>query len=176
MADAAPAPPLLLASRSPQRRAILEQLGLPFEVVAPQYDEEHLEGVDAAELVRTHARAKARSVADAAGDRPVLGVDTEVVLDGRTYGKPGDATEAEAIGEGGKSFRELVSELEPQFPIEAIEEALKRLLDAYPTGGTPVDEITDKVTLVASDTVREDAGMIRLDPGQKRTSTPSGRG
>jgi oxazoline/thiazoline synthase len=36
---------------------------------------------------------------------------------------------AEAIGEGGKSFRELVSELEQHFPSEAIEEALKRLLD-----------------------------------------------
>jgi septum formation protein len=105
VADAAPAPPLLLASRSPQRRAILEQLGIPFEVVAPPYDEEPVEGVDAAELVRAHARAKARSVAEGSGDRPVLGVDTEVVLDGRIYGKPGDATEAEGMLEhlGGKT-------------------------------------------------------------------------
>ena len=97
MADAAPAPPLLLASRSPQRRAILEQLGIPFDAVPPRYDEEPEQGVDAVELVRTHARAKARSVADDAGDRPVLGVDTEVVLDGRIYGKPNDATDAEVM-------------------------------------------------------------------------------
>ncbi|MBA2359109.1 MAG: Maf family protein, partial [Actinobacteria bacterium] len=37
--SASPAPPLLLASTSPQRRAILEQLGLPFEVAAPRYEE-----------------------------------------------------------------------------------------------------------------------------------------
>lgn len=105
MADAAPAPPLLLASRSPQRRAILEQLAIPFDVVMPSYDEQPLAGLDAVELVRVHAREKARSVADLAGDRPVLGVDTEVVLDGRIYGKPGDATDAEAMLEalGGRT-------------------------------------------------------------------------
>jgi nucleoside triphosphate pyrophosphatase len=105
VADAAPAAPLLLASRSPQRRAILEQLGIPFDVVAPRYDEEPVQAVDAVELVRLHARAKAASVSDEAGDRPVLGVDTEVVLDGRIYGKPGDATAAETMLEalGGRT-------------------------------------------------------------------------
>jgi len=44
--------------------------------------------------VRIHAAGKARSVAESAGDRPVLGVDTEVVLDGRVYGKPSTAEEA----------------------------------------------------------------------------------
>lgn len=94
--SAPPAPPLLLASRSPQRRAILEQLAIPFEAVVPQYDEE-LTGADPVAEVERHAQGKARSVAGIAGDRPVLGVDTEVVLDGRVYGKPGDEAEAEAM-------------------------------------------------------------------------------
>ena len=94
--SAPPAPPLLLASRSPQRRAILEQLAVPFEAVVPQYDEE-LTGADPAAEVERHAQGKARAVAGIAGDRPVLGVDTEVVLDGRVYGKPGDEAEAEAM-------------------------------------------------------------------------------
>ena len=89
--------PLLLASTSPQRRAILEQLAIPFDVVAPDYVEHDPPGADAVELVREHARGKARSVAAEAGDRPVLGVDTTVVLDGRVYGKPADATEAELM-------------------------------------------------------------------------------
>jgi septum formation protein len=97
VADAAPAPPLLLASTSPQRRAILEQLGLPFDVVEPRYEEETPRAGDAVELVRRHAREKARSVAGDAGDRPVLGVDTAVVLGGRIYGKPADAGEAESM-------------------------------------------------------------------------------
>ena len=92
-----PAPPLLLASTSPQRRAILQQLGIPFDVVAPRYVEEDPPEADAVELVRGHAREKARSVAGEAGDRPVLGVDTAVVLQGRIYGKPEGAADAERM-------------------------------------------------------------------------------
>ncbi len=98
MADAPPAAPLLLASRSPQRRAILEQLGIPFDVVEPRYDEvPPPELADATEVVRKHAQGKARSVATGAGGRLVLGVDTEVVLQGRIFGKPADASEAEQM-------------------------------------------------------------------------------
>lgn len=98
MADAPPSPPLLLASRSPQRQAILHQLSIPFDVVAPRYEENWPDGkVNAVEVVREHARGKAESVAELADDRPVLGVDTAVVLGGRVFGKPKDATEAERM-------------------------------------------------------------------------------
>ena len=92
-----PAPPLLLASTSPQRRALLQQLGIPFDVVAPRYVEDDPPEADAVELVRGHAREKARSLAGDAGDRPVLGVDTAVVLQGRIYGKPASSAEAEQM-------------------------------------------------------------------------------
>jgi len=82
------APPLILASTSPQRRAILEQLGIPFVVVAPRYEEI---GDDPVE----HAAGKARSV-DGEG-RPVLGVDTDVFLDGRRLGKAETPAEAASM-------------------------------------------------------------------------------
>ena len=97
MADAPPATPLVLASSSPQRKAILEQLGIPFDVVPPHYDEQTPEIADAVEVVRGHAQGKARSVANEAGERPVLAVDTEVVLQGLIFGKPADASEAEQM-------------------------------------------------------------------------------
>jgi septum formation protein len=97
MADAPSAPPLLLASTSPQRRAILEQLGIPFDVAAPRYEEETPARADAVQIVREHAAGKARSVADDAGERPVVAVDTAVVLHGRIYGKPSGAGEAEEM-------------------------------------------------------------------------------
>jgi septum formation protein len=84
-----PAPPLILASTSPQRRAILTQLEIPFEVVAPDYDE--LPGTGPLE----RAAGKARSVQP--DERPVLGVDTEVVFDGELLGKPANETEAEGM-------------------------------------------------------------------------------
>jgi septum formation protein len=92
--SAPPAPPLLLASTSLQRRAILEQLGIPFDVVAPDYEEHDPPDADAVELVKEHSSGKARSVADQADGRPVLGVDTAVVLGGRLYGKPRNSEEA----------------------------------------------------------------------------------
>ena len=89
--------PILLASTSPQRRVILEQLGIPFDAVAPDYEEHDPPDADPVELVREHARGKARSVAAGASERPVLGVDTSVWLDGTVYGKPVDAADAERM-------------------------------------------------------------------------------
>jgi septum formation protein len=89
--------PLLLASTSPQRRVTLDQLGIPYEVLAPTYVEEDPPKANAVRLVREHARGKARSVAAQAGERPVLGVDTAVSLGGRIFGKPANATEAEQM-------------------------------------------------------------------------------
>lgn len=81
--------PLILASRSPQRRAILEQLGVSFRVEVP--DVEELEQGEPRAVVLENARRKAAAV----GGPRVLACDTEVVLDGRVYGKPADAAEAE---------------------------------------------------------------------------------
>jgi nucleoside triphosphate pyrophosphatase len=89
--------PLLLASTSPQRRMILDQLGIPYDVLAPTYVEEDPPKANAVRLVREHARGKARSVAAQAGERPVLGVDTAVSLGGKIFGKPANAAEAERM-------------------------------------------------------------------------------
>jgi septum formation protein len=83
---------LTLASTSPQRRAILEQLRIPFEVVEPGYVERDEPGLAPTELVRAHAEGKARSAHG--DDRVTLGVDTAVVLDGRVYGKPAGREDA----------------------------------------------------------------------------------
>jgi septum formation protein len=77
---------IVLASTSPQRSAILEQLGIPFEVLAPVFEED----TDGDPL--EHAAGKARSVDG--GDRPVLGVDTVVLCRGEQLGKPTDEVDA----------------------------------------------------------------------------------
>ena len=85
------AEPLILASRSPQRRAILQQLGVEFRVEPPEAEE--LTGGDARKVVVENSLRKERSVSGAR----VLGVDTAVVLDGRFFGKPRDEDEAETF-------------------------------------------------------------------------------
>ncbi|WP_081425351.1 Maf family protein [Conexibacter woesei] len=89
--------PLLLASRSPQRRAILTQLGIPFEVCPA--DVEELTDGDPSTVAVENARRKALALAGDARARTgavVLGVDTIVVLDGAVFGKPADAADARA--------------------------------------------------------------------------------
>ena len=79
---------LVLASRSPQRRAILEQLGVEFERRVPRV-EELAEG-DPREVVVENALRKARAVQG----ELVLGATRRWLLDGRVYGKPADEAEA----------------------------------------------------------------------------------
>jgi nucleoside triphosphate pyrophosphatase len=79
-------PSLVLASRSPQRRALLEQLGLEFDVVVPEVEELEAAPVDSAAV--ENARRKATAVAAQRPDGLVLGVDTMVALGHEIYGKP----------------------------------------------------------------------------------------
>ncbi len=83
------APVVVLASRSPQRRALLGTLGIEFRVVVA--------GVEEGSDVVVNARRKALAVAERVGvpsAGAVIGADTEVLLDGRALGKPGDADAA----------------------------------------------------------------------------------
>ena len=86
---------LTLASTSPQRRAILEQLHIPYTAVAPSYVEHDPPDAEPVALVRVHAEGKARSVH--AEGTVTLGVDTTVHLGGRTYGKAADREDARAM-------------------------------------------------------------------------------
>ena len=79
---------LILASASPRRAAILDQLGVPFEVTVPDV-EEGTDG-DPRTLVTENARRKAAAVEG----ELVLGADTTVALDGAILGKPRDEAEA----------------------------------------------------------------------------------
>ena len=83
---------ILLASRSPQRRALLADTGVAFRVAVA--------GVDEGDDPAANARAKARDVAVRLGvpaGGAVLGADTEVLHEGRALGKPAGPTEAAAM-------------------------------------------------------------------------------
>jgi len=81
----------VLASRSPQRRAILRQLGIEFDVRATDVDE--LSSGAPLQVARENARRKA---AAAGGGPDVLAADTLVALDGVIFGKPPDEAAARA--------------------------------------------------------------------------------
>jgi septum formation protein len=82
---------LVLASRSPQWRGILEALGVVFEVRVPEFEE--CESGDAERVALHNALGKASAV-NRAQNEIVLGVDTVVSLDDRLWGKPADDAQA----------------------------------------------------------------------------------
>ena len=83
-----PAPPLVLASSSPRRAALLALLGVAFRVEVPSVDETPLAGEPARDYVARLAREKAADVL--APGTLVLGADTAIELDGAIVGKPAD--------------------------------------------------------------------------------------
>jgi septum formation protein len=91
---------IYLASGSPRRRELLQQIGVPFRVVATAVDEAVLRSEAPRAYVTRLAAAKAdagwQSSRDAT-DPPVLAADTAVVLDGKILGKPADREDAEGM-------------------------------------------------------------------------------
>lgn len=89
-----PVPTLILASSSPYRRALLERLGLPFEVVPPAVDESVAPNEPAEQLVLRLALAKAQTVARGRRAALVIGADQVAVHAGTVVGKPGNHAQA----------------------------------------------------------------------------------
>lgn len=86
--------PLILASASPRRQELLRQIGLKFQVVPADVDEQS-QGETPVQTVKELARRKAYYVAEQVrNDGCILGADTVVVFEGRIMGKPGDREEA----------------------------------------------------------------------------------
>jgi septum formation protein len=89
---------IYLASQSPRRRELLEQIGVHFDVISVDVPEQRQPGEVAAQFVERLALDKARAGwQHGARDRPVLGADTIVVLDDEVLGKPADCAGAEAM-------------------------------------------------------------------------------
>ncbi len=88
---------LLLASRSPRRRELLEQIGVDYQVVAVDIDEQQQVGELPTAYVTRLASEKAWSgwhVQTAEMKRPVLAADTAVVIGSHIMGKPADEADA----------------------------------------------------------------------------------
>jgi len=88
--------PLVLASTSRYRRLLLDRLGVPFEVAAPEVDETALAGEAPRATAIRLAEAKARAVAERYAAALVIGSDQVADLDGRAVGKPADHADAVA--------------------------------------------------------------------------------
>lgn len=89
--------PIVLASQSPRRKALLESVGLSFEVMHADIDETINPDVSIEVAVEQIAIQKAQAVAPKALDAIVIAADTVVVVDGMVLGKPKDVKEAKSM-------------------------------------------------------------------------------
>lgn len=98
---------LILASTSPRRRQILGLLGLPFDIIAPPFEEILSPSLSIADEVRAFARGKAESVARSHPSATVIGSDTMIALDDAKLGKPANLLDARRMLQAltGKSHR-----------------------------------------------------------------------
>ncbi len=86
---------VVLASKSPRRKMLLEQLGLQFDIIPSNADETEIREGNPEELVKRLAELKAESVARKLdGENVVIGADTIVYLDGKIIGQPRDEEDA----------------------------------------------------------------------------------
>ena len=148
--------PLILASASPRRRELLQQAGIPYEVIPSEVCEQALAGEKPEALVERLALAKATAVARRLGVSPrrwVLGADTVVVVDGEVLGKPKNPEHAlellrrlvgrthrvltgialTATDHSDTQVRHVVSEV-------VMHPAQEAELSAYVAGGEPLDK------------------------------------
>jgi septum formation protein len=88
---------LILASASPQRARLLEQLGLAFTAIAADIDEAPRPGETAEALVVRLAQTKAETLFVQYPRAVIIGADTLVVCGDQVFGKPADAAAAQAM-------------------------------------------------------------------------------
>ncbi len=88
---------IILASQSPRRKALLDQIGLLFEVHVSDFDESLVILENPVALVEQLSLEKAKTVAKKYSDAIIIGSDTVIVLDNKIIGKPKDAVDAKKI-------------------------------------------------------------------------------
>lgn len=91
---------IYLASASPRRRELLDQIGVPFRVLVSSVAEERRDSERPQDYVERIARDKADNVWERVADSepaPVLAADTAVVIDNQVFGKPADRDDALAM-------------------------------------------------------------------------------
>ena len=131
-------PPIVLASSSPRRQALLAEAGIDFTPVPAITEEIQDESLGMAGLVLANARAKALEVAAAHPQQVVLGADTLVWLGGRALGKPGNLeTARQMLGQLSGRVHEVATgvhlvRMEPRAQVEFVEVTRVRFRELSP--------------------------------------------
>lgn len=174
-------PPVLLASTSPYRRALLDRLGLRHEALAPRFDEVAPPGLSPLECARLFARGKARSLRQERPGALIIGADQALECEGHLFRKPhGDDETVEQllslagrwhtlhsavalVGPGPDDLREEVASVE--LKMRTLTEAqARRYLALDEPGGSVGGYLFEKRGITLFDEVRgsDDSAIVGL--------------
>ena len=142
---------LVLASASPRRRQLLEQIGLAFEVIPSNADEDDIVSRNPLTNIQAIALHKARDVATTVEDGTVIGADTQILIDGEILGKPIDEEDAVRmlLKLSGRTHRAItgvalvdaatgVEETWVETPLVTFRKLLEGEISAYVSTGEPM--------------------------------------
>ncbi|MEN6566591.1 MAG: Maf family protein [Veillonellales bacterium] len=143
---------IILASASPRRRELLEQVGCEFSIITSDVEEDNTRQMMPAKLAVSHAQAKALAVASTLSRQSVvIGADTIVVFGGKVYGKPADGADARRmlLNLAGKDHQVITGiavvkgeNLWTDFAVTAVRLAdlTAKQIEAYVNTGEPMDK------------------------------------
>lgn len=173
---------LILASGSPRRKELLEELGYEFDVITSDAEEVHRSDISLTELCELNAQIKTRAVAKSYPDAVVLGGDTLVYIDEEPLGKPKSAQEAVEMlerlsgrvhqvcsgmclieGDREQPFHEVTDVVFKQIDSETIREYMKRVNVMDKAGSYAVQEHGEMIV----DRVEGDVSNVVGLPQQK---------
>jgi septum formation protein len=154
--------PLVLASTSRYRRALLEGLGVAHVAAAPAFDEDHAVDLAPAEMASAFARGKAESLRGAFADAYIVGSDQIAEIEGRILTKPGDSEAAveQLMAQAGRTHRLLSA-------VAVLDAASGRLAERLVVHELRMRPLTraQAEAYVARDAPLDCAGSYRIEAG-----------
>ncbi len=151
---------LVLASKSPNRKKILEKYGYDFEVDVSSVDESVIKNDDVKELVLALAKLKAETVARRHEDAVIIGADTLVYFEGEQIGQAKDYEEAEKI------MRKLIGKThEVCSGVCVINTANNKMLQVLEISKVTLNDVSDETLkeYIASGQYKGKAGAYNID-------------
>lgn len=121
---------IYLASKSPRRQELLQQIGIDFELVAVEIDESPLPGESAESYVKRMAIEKSSHAWQDHMNKPLLSADTTVVVEGNILGKPTDEAD----------FKNMMKQLSGQ--THKVMTAIAVTLDGKTDSKTSISEVS----------------------------------
>lgn len=158
---------IILASKSPFRKKMLEELGIEFEVVVSNADETPDESLSFGEQLKAISLKKAKAVFEktiSQGKRVIVAADQNIVFGGKMYGKPSTIQEARDLIKSMRGSDEIYAYVGNTI-VEADGDQIIQIISNFETARMSMDNVSDEIIedYLINDTPLQRCGGIHVD-------------